>query len=345
MNPVARRELTERFRRPRSAVLFTLWILAVGLLGYLVYQLSRLVAQNIFGTGGTFVAAATMGRFMFESLLVLLMTGVVMVVPGGVALSIVGERERLTLPLLQVSQLSAGQVVRGKLMSSMSYVLLLLVAVAPIVALPSLFGGVSLREAVAGLGMILMTALTLGCISLWVSARARSTRGAVAGAYALTALIAFLSLGVMAAEIIAFRPSQDVFFPVGGREIYASWINPYIGMVSAVEEPLDADPLNDVAVFSPPNALLSLRAGLSAFTDQSAGGGVAPPEVVAFGDDGLDEVDAVELPPLRPRRGPVWVRTAVLYGSISLLALFAATRRVTAPDGSKRAGKVTHAAA
>ncbi len=193
--------------------------------------------------------------------------------------------------------------------------------------------------------MILLTALTLGCISLWVSARARSTRGAVAGAYALTALIAFLSLGVMAAEIIAFRPSQDVFFPVGGREIYASWINPYIGMVSAVEEPIEADVMNEVAVFSPPNALLSLRAGLSPFTDQSAGGGVAPPDVVVFGDDRPDEVDAVELPPLRPRRGPVWVRTAAIYGFISLLALFAATRRVKAPDGSKRAGKVTHAAA
>ena len=60
MNPVARRELTERFRRPRSAVLFTLWILAVGLLGYLVYQLS-VVAQNIFGTGGTLVARPPWG--------------------------------------------------------------------------------------------------------------------------------------------------------------------------------------------------------------------------------------------------------------------------------------------
>ena len=46
----------------------------MGLLGYLVYQPLRLVAQNIFGTGGP-CGAATMGRFMFESLLVLLMTG------------------------------------------------------------------------------------------------------------------------------------------------------------------------------------------------------------------------------------------------------------------------------
>jgi ABC-type transport system involved in multi-copper enzyme maturation permease subunit len=339
MNPVARRELTERFRRPRSAVLFTLWILAVGLLGYLVYQLSRLVAQNVFGAGGTFVAAATMGRFMFESLLLLLMTGVVLIVPGGVALSIVGERERLTLPLLQVSQLSAGQVVRGKLVSSMSYVVLLLVAVAPIVALPSLFGGVSLREAVAGLAMILLTALTLGCVSLWVSARARSTRGAVAGAYALASLLAFLSLGLMAAEIIAFRPSQEVFFPVGGREVYATWINPYIGMVSAVEEPIDGDPMTELTVFAPVNGLLGLRSGLSAFTEQIGG---AVPDAVVFGED---QVEEVELPPLRPRRGPIWVRTVAVYGAVSLLALLGATRRVTAPDGSRRAAKASHAAA
>ena len=149
---------------------------------------------------------------MFESLLVLLMTGVVMVVPGGVALSIVGERERLTPPLLQVSQLSAGQVVRGKLMSSMSYVMLLLVAVAPIVALPSLFGGVSLREAAAGLGMVLLTALTRVHLALDLGPGAQH-RGAVAGAYALAALIAFLSLGVMAAEIIAFPALRGSVLP------------------------------------------------------------------------------------------------------------------------------------
>ena len=132
-----------------------------------------------------------------------------MVVPGGVALSIVGERERLTLPLLQVSQLSAGQVVRGKLMSSMSYVMLLLVAVAPIVALPSLFGGVSLREAAAGLGWS-CSLRSLGVHLALDLGPGAQHRGAVAGACALAALIAFLSLGVMAAEIIAFRPSEGV---------------------------------------------------------------------------------------------------------------------------------------
>ena len=155
-----------------------------------------------------------------------------MVVPGGVALSIVGERERLTLPLLQVSQLSAGQVVRGKLMSSMSYVMLLLVAVAPIVALPSLFGGVSLREAAAGLGWS-CSLRSLGCISLWISARARSTRRRGGGMRAGRADRLPQPRRDGGGDHRLPGPPRKTFFPVGGQDLLVL-DQPYIGMVSAV---------------------------------------------------------------------------------------------------------------
>ena len=70
---------------------------------------------------GQAVAGGHMGRFIYEGMLFLLMTGVVMIVPGLTSLSIVGERERQTFHLLQVTQLSPLQIVLGKLWSSMSY--------------------------------------------------------------------------------------------------------------------------------------------------------------------------------------------------------------------------------
>ncbi len=313
MNPVMARELKERFRRPRAATFFTLWLLAIGLIGYLIYLLARLVAEQGFGFGGPLLASAFMGRFMFELLLLLLLSGVILVVPGVVSLSIVSERERLTLPLLQVSQLTPRQLIFGKLGSSMAYLVLLLVAVTPVLALPNLFGGVALGDVVAGLGMILATAVMLGCLSIWVSARARTTRGAVAGAYLWTLLIGFVTLILLVAEIFAFRASDRDPFPPEGRELYSLWVNPYFGLVSAVDEPIIQQAAPVVGVFTAMDMLLLQRSGQT--PDGFAGFEGAPPDP--------------------PRRGPLWPRTLGIYALMSVLTLVRASQLVRAPESPR----------
>src|SRR5690606_5669540 len=165
LNPVLGREVRERFRSRRAPIFVTLWVLGVGLIGYLVYLIAQLAARDAFGLGQG-VAGGYMGRFIFEGMLLVLMTAVVMIVPGLTALSIVGEKERQTFHLLQVTQLSPIQIVLGKIWSSMSYFILLLVAVAPVAALPLLFGGVRITDVLVGLGMLLLTAVMLGSVGI-----------------------------------------------------------------------------------------------------------------------------------------------------------------------------------
>ena len=238
LNPVLAREVRERFRGRRAPIFVTLWVLGVGLIGYLVYVIAQYAARDAFGLGQA-VAGGYMGRFIYEGMLFLLMTGVVMIVPGLTALSIVGERERQTFHLLQVTQLSPLQIVLGKLWSSMSYFMLLLVAVAPVVAVPLLFGGVRLTDLLAGLGMVLLTSVMLGSVGIWASSRARSSRGAVASAYTWSFVLAFITLAAMAGELLLLYDGSA--FPAQGREIVSILPNPYVGMASAVVHPLGMD--------------------------------------------------------------------------------------------------------
>lgn len=311
INPVLGREIKERFRNRRSAVFVTLWVLGVGLIGYLVYLVAQLTARDAFGLGQG-VAGGYMGRFIFEGMLALLMTGVVMIVPGLTALTIVGERERQTFHLLQVTQLTPLQIVLGKLSSSMSYFLLLLVAVAPVVALPLLFGGVKLADVAAGLGMLILTAMMLGSVGIWGSARARSSRGAVANAYLWSFVLAFITFAAMGAELLFL--SDGPVFPARGREVVSILPNPYVGMVSAVVAPLGSDGLQGTP-FDVIEVLLMERQGFDQF-----GFGRGPLGMAVDGDR-----------PLPLRRPPVWVYTVAIYVATTVAALYGAARRVRAP--------------
>lgn len=328
MNPVLSREVLERFRGRRAALLIFLWTLGIGLVGYVVYLVGQQVASGFFGMG-RLITTGFVGRFLFQGMVLLMVTAVVMVVPGVTALSIVGERERQTLGLLQVTQLTPFQLVIGKLTSSLSYFLLLVVAVAPIIALPLLFGGMSLGDVFAGLGMMLLTATMVGSVSLAISARAKSSRGAVAGSYAFSFVIAFFSIAMILAELLVFKGSTTELVPPRGREIYSSWINPYIATVDAVAAPLSLRNDGQFTPFTPAEMLLYARQGVN----QPFLGGVAF-DVVGFGrgvpmEGGGGVIGPVQ--EIRERRGPVWIRTVVLYVVISGLALLRAARIVTAP--------------
>ena len=318
VNPVFGREIKERFRSRRAPVFVTLWVLGVGLIGYLVYVIAQIAAQQAFGLGQG-IAGGYMGQFIFEGMMALLITAVVMIVPGLTALSIVGERERQTFPLLQVTQLTPLQIVLGKLWSSMSYFLLLLVAVAPVAALPLLFGGVRLGDVVVGLGMLVLTAIMLGSIGIWGSARARSSRGAVANAYLWSFILAFITVAAMGAELLIM--SDGDAFPPRGREVWSILPNPYVGMVSAVASPLGSDGIRGTP-FDVVEVLLLERQGYSDFGFL----GAAPI------DDGVGAERALPL-----RRPPVWIFTVAIYVLVTLLALRGATRRVRAPSARIRA--------
>ena len=205
----------------------------------------------------------------------------------------------------------------------------LLVAVAPVVAIPLLFGGMSFGDVFAALAMMLATAIMLGSASIAISSRAKSSRGAVAGSYAFAFVIGFITFALVLAELLLLRPSNQSLIPPRGREFYSSWLNPYVGMVDAIRVPLRSQTNFTFTPFVPIDALLYARQGsgqgLFLGGMPLLDGGVVAREMIAppvNGDDGAL---------IRMRRGPVWVRTLVLYAAITAMALLRAAQVVRTP--------------
>lgn len=343
LNPVTMREIRERFRRKRAVTFLTLWIVLVTGLGYLIYLLARAWSGNagFFGGISPLLISSSLGRIMFELVSLLLLSAMLLVVPGIASLSIIGERERLTLPLLQVSQLKPGQIVLGKLASSLAYQLLLLISVAPIMLVPILFGGVSVLDVVTAVAVIGVTSILIGSISVWVSARAKSTRGAVAGAYLWTFAIAAVTALALIGEVYFFAPSRNDTWGPTGRELYTAWLNPYIALASAVDEPLVDT--NQFVVLSTPfdsiDTLLSRRQwGSRVFNE--FGRGFAEPGVFFDGPGFLGGVPVEPGFPANaqgdPNRGPLWVRSLIVATVISALVLWRAGRHLAVPRSSTR---------
>lgn len=333
VNPVTMRELRERFRTNRAVVFVTLWIVLVTGIGYLIYLAARAWASSagFFGGISPMLISSSLGRIMFELVSLLLLTAMLLVVPGVASLSIVGERERLTLPLLQVSQLKPSQIVLGKLGSSLAYQLLLLVSVAPIMLVPILFGGVNTLDVVAAAAVIGATSILVGSLSVWVSARAKSTRGAVAGAYLWTFALVVLTALALIGEVLLLAPSRNDTWGPNGRELYTAWLNPYIALVSAVDEPLVDT--NEFVVLSTPfdpiDTLLNRR-------QWGSRGGNAN-EV--FFEPGMPVFVELGFPGDASRdlnRGPLWVRSLAAAAAISALVLWRAARQVTVPRSGGR---------
>lgn len=322
MNPVFAREAKERFRSRRTLPFLTAWAVAMGLLTYLLY-FSAVEISSSSGLG-RLVSTGYVGRFLFQAMVLLLLTAVIFLVPSTAAMSIVGERERQTFQLLQVTQLSAFQLVLGKLLASISYLMILMVVALPMAAVPLLFGGATFGDVVAALGMLVVTAVMLASVSVWVSARARGSRGAVAGALSITFLISYFTFASMGGELLWQNTRDPGFWGKGSVEVVSIWPNPYFGIVDAVVQPYEIrqQPGFSGTPFTPFELLLFRRQEV-----RIDGGGF----VEGIGPGRLNFQEGRQL--IEPSKPPVYVYTLVIYLGISALALWRATKAVTAPGG------------
>ena len=304
MNPVLARESRQRFRGRWSWLVITGWVIVVGLLTYLFFVAGRSINVDFFSVRGPLSGLNQAGKWVFEGMTLVLLTAVAFMVPGLTALSVVGERQSQTFNLLQITQITPLGIVLGKLFSSISYFLVLILAVIPLLGLPLAFGAIGLVDVLVVLAMLVLVVAMQASVSIWVSSRAGSNRGAVALSYVLAVAIFFGSFVLMGVEALVI--SVDI--EDNGRELVSTWLNPYVAVADAVAFPYD-----DLTGFfegpdlptpmDPLKALVALRQG-----------------------DDLEDGASLGL-----RRIPGWIATTLIYGLIIALCLWRAARRVTAP--------------
>jgi ABC-2 family transporter protein len=126
-----------------------------------------------------FGLSAFFGIAIGQELLALALT------PALVAGAIADEKQRKTLHYLMASQLTSSEIVLGKLLVRMLYMLVLLGVSLPVLSLMVLMGGIDPKLVVLFCGATLTTAWFLAALSIWVSTIARRVRDAFFIAYTL----------------------------------------------------------------------------------------------------------------------------------------------------------------
>jgi ABC-type Na+ efflux pump permease subunit len=192
--PVAQRELREGARRPLNY-----WLRvgagAAGLLMvvYVLLSHARLKNENI------------MGLFLFPRLHFMLMGLICLVAPCMTADCIAREKRDGTLGLLFLTPLTAGGIVAGKGLAQGLRALTLWVALAPVLTIPFLMGGIGWAEASAALALefsALVLCLAAGLLaSTLVRGRGAALVLALVLGGGLVAAFCWLAFGLFLAQI------------------------------------------------------------------------------------------------------------------------------------------------
>jgi ABC-2 type transport system permease protein len=164
MNPIIVKEIRSRMRGPRAFITLTIMLLVMGAILAAILQI--ILATSRYNT----VLSPQIGQSMFAALSFLILFMVCAITPAVTAGAISGEKEKQTYEMLMATPLSPTRILWGKLISAMSYVLLLLFASVPLASLVFLFGGVAPKDMIKSLAILMVVALMLGVLGLFMSA-------------------------------------------------------------------------------------------------------------------------------------------------------------------------------
>jgi ABC-2 type transport system permease protein len=204
MIPLLRKELRALMRERRSWLIPAIY---VSVLGAVIF----LYSFTIDGRHGLH----DLGQMLTGVVAVIQTTAVILIAPlvGGAAIS--GERERGTLALLLASTAPRAAIGVSKAIAATLYVLCVLSASVPIVALALFFGGPDLSTLFGLLFTHALQSATLVCIGLGFSSLFQRTWLAVLASIGLSLALLVMTLAAYAAALAGHPRAHDLSSPLG----------------------------------------------------------------------------------------------------------------------------------
>lgn len=187
-NPVILKELRSRMRGSRAFWIITVYLTFLSCIVGLIY--AGLSASNFSGVGNP-ILPQVVGKSVFGTVVGIELLMVCFLAPALTAGAIAAERERQTFDLLRATLLPARALVLGKLVSAMTFLLLLLFVGFPIQSLAFIFGGVSVEEVLVSFLLLLVTALGFSALGLVCSSLMRTTLASTVVSYVGAILLVF----------------------------------------------------------------------------------------------------------------------------------------------------------
>ncbi|MDH3292797.1 MAG: ABC transporter permease [Acidimicrobiia bacterium] len=305
VRPVLERELRQRSRTARSMVVMTIFLLLALGVAFITYAGETASFGNDFG-----VARQNVGRSVFEWVLILELVLLLFVVPGISAGAITGERDRQTLLPLQVTLIGPFGIFFGKVLASSAFVLLLIVATAPILATAYLLGGVAFSQIITGILALMVIGFLLAVVGVACSAMLRRTAAATLISYGMILALCIGTAVVFAVFMILYvttnnsDPDNILVF------LTPFYWNPFVLLAGAAGEVSDVNG---------PWPLSGIRVGFVEAQDFPNGRFVEGPGGLA----GFENSDL--------RVVPLWLRATLAQGAVAALLAWAGIRRLRTP--------------
>lgn len=212
INPVLEKEFRLRMRTLRSPISIFAYLLAIGLLAL------GFAYMSMGSMSGTLNANRSMELFYFLSSVQLVLIS--FMTPGLTAGVISGEREKQTLNMLLTTQQSSSTIIISKLLASISFMLLTVLATMPLYSIVFLYGGVSPWQLMSVFIYYVFVMLMLGAVGIFFSTVFKKTVVAVIATYGFVLFI----YGLTAMAALFFGE----IIRVVGREVmgYILCLNP-----------------------------------------------------------------------------------------------------------------------
>lgn len=186
-NPVLARELLVNLRSTRAFVLQFAYVTLLAAVVYFSWPTGDDGARQV----GSGVARRLFDLFFLGQFFL-----VALMAPSFAAGSITGEKERKTYEMLLASPLKPSTILIGKLLSSLSYLVILILSSLPLMILCFLLGGIMLSEITRAYLVLILAAGTFGLLSIACSSYFRRTSSALVVSYLVILPLAVACVGL-----------------------------------------------------------------------------------------------------------------------------------------------------
>ena len=245
INPVLNKEFKLRFRSFKSFLGILFYLLALGLI-----IVGFVFIESLSNSHGFFKPDQSRTIFIMLSFLQLAL--VLFITPGLTAGVISSERERQTLNIMLTTTQSSASIILSKLISSISYLLLLIIAGLPLYSFVFLFGGISPGQLLITISFYIFTMIAFGTVGVLLSTLIRKTIVSMVTAYGVTLFLAggtaFLALVFMQ---FANRYGYTGTPSTSPLAYFAAMLNPPIILLRTFEPEISREITNTTGIKFP----------------------------------------------------------------------------------------------
>lgn len=209
-NPVIVKEFRSMMRGGRAFGALSICLVFLGAFSYIFYRVILAKAQYSYSP-----LNPQIGQSLFTGMLFLELLLICAITPAVTAGSISGEKEIKTFDILMGTPLHPVSILWGKLFSALSFIFILIFAFVPMVSLIFVFGGVSPRDIIKALLLLLVVASMIGVIGIFMSTLFGRTSRATASTYlaVLILVIAPLFISSIAGVLKGTTPIRWILIP------------------------------------------------------------------------------------------------------------------------------------